>query len=33
VSGATVPEQALKQAGINKAILKPINLDILKALI
>ena len=33
VSGATVPEQALNQAGIHKAILKPINLDILKSLI
>ena len=33
VSGATVPEPSLKQAGINKAILKPINLEILKGLI
>ena len=33
VSGATVPEPTLKQAGINKAILKPINLEILKGLI
>ena len=33
VSGATVAEPSLKQAGINKAILKPINLEILKSLI
>ena len=33
VSGANVPEPSLKQAGINKAILKPINLEILKGLI
>ena len=33
VSGATVPEQTLKQVGISKAILKPINLEILKSLI
>ena len=33
VSGATVTEQNLKQAGIDKAILKPINIEILKGLI
>ncbi len=33
VSGATVPEQKLKQAGITKAILKPVNLEILQSLI
>lgn len=33
VSGATVPKPSLKQAGIHKAILKPINLEILKGLI
>jgi len=33
VSGATLSEQALKQAGIDRAILKPVNLEILKGLI
>jgi len=33
VSGATVPDATLKQAGISTAILKPINLEILKHLI
>ncbi|ARD44270.1 response regulator [Colwellia sp. PAMC 21821] len=32
VSGATVTEQKLRQAGIDKAILKPINIEILKSL-
>ncbi|UUO23709.1 response regulator [Colwellia sp. M166] len=33
VSGATVPEQALKQAGITQAILKPVNREILQNLL
>jgi signal transduction histidine kinase/BarA-like signal transduction histidine kinase len=33
VSGATVSEQDLKQAGIDKAILKPVNLAILNSLL
>jgi two-component system, sensor histidine kinase and response regulator len=33
VSGATVAEQSLKQAGITQAILKPVNRDILQNLI
>jgi two-component system, sensor histidine kinase and response regulator len=33
VSGATVPEKTLKQSGIDKAILKPVNLEMLKSII
>jgi signal transduction histidine kinase len=33
VSGASVPEQSLKEVGINKALLKPVNLDLLKSII
>lgn len=33
VSGASLSEQELKQGGINKALLKPVNLELLKSII